>query len=163
MFDRFGCSVALRSPGHITLIPPFWMDAALEAEFQESISNFASSQKGFEIALQNFSFFKPKVIFVDVVKNDSLQQLHENLSCYLTAKNHFHIKKEERRFHPHITIATRDLPKKDFYKAREIFREKKYHACWQADSISILRHDQKKWDVISTSLFQSFNFNHDHQ
>ena len=157
MFDRLTCSVALRSPAHITLIPPFWMDVGLEAELQESIGRFADSQNAFDIELQNFSFFKPSVIFVEVIKNDRLQQLHKNLTSYLMDKDHFHIKKDERPFHPHITIAARDLRKKAFYEAREIFKDKKYDARRQAGSISILRHDQKKWDVISTSQFKSFN------
>jgi 2'-5' RNA ligase len=127
-----------------------------EAELQKSIGSFADSQTAFEVELQNFSFFKSKVIFVEVIKNNNLQQLTENLTSYLIDKN-FHIKKDERPFHPHVTIAARDLQKKAFYEAREIFREKKYYARWQADNISILKHDQKKWEVISTSQFQSFN------
>lgn len=156
MFDRFNCSVALRSPAHITLIPPFWMNPELEAELQESIRSFADSQNAFEIELQNLSFFKPSVIFVEVIKNDKLLQLHENLTSCLIDKDHFHIKKDERPFHPHITIAARDLQKKAFYEAREIFKDKKYYARWQAGSISILRHNKKNWDVVATSQFQSF-------
>jgi 2'-5' RNA ligase len=155
MFDRFNCSVALRSPAHITLIPPFWMNPELEAELQESIRSFAELQNVFEIELQNFSFFKPSVIFVEVIKNDKLQQLHENLTSYLIDKN-FNIKKDERPFHPHVTIAARDVQKKVFYEVREIFKDKKYYAHWQADCISILRHNKKNWDVIAASQFQSF-------
>lgn len=157
MFDRFNCFVALRSPSHITLIPPFWMNPELEAELQESIRSFAESQNAFEIELQNFSFFKPSVIFVGVIKNDKLKQLHENLTSYLIDNIHFNTKKDERSFHPHVTIAARDLHKEAFYEAREIFKDKKYNARWQAGSISILRHNKKNWDVIFTSQFQSFN------
>jgi 2'-5' RNA ligase len=154
MLDRFGCSIALRSPAHITLIPPFWLNPELEAKLMESISSFAGSQHPFEIELQNFSFFKPRVIFVAVSENTQLQQLQKDLADYLMHNFTFPVKKEERPFHPHVTIATRDLHKKTFYEAWEIFRDKKYSAPWEASGISILRHNKKNWDVISTSQFQ---------
>lgn len=154
MRDRFGCSIALRSPAHITLIPPFWLNPALEPELMQSISSFADSQHPFEIELLNFSFFKPRVIFVAVLENNRLQQLQNDLVDHLMHNDSFPVKKEERLFPPHVTIATRDLHKKTFYEAWEIFRDKKYSAEWQASGISILRHNKKNWDVVFTSQFQ---------
>src|SRR5678815_1695710 len=68
MQDHFGCSVALRSPAHITLIPPFWMDDALEKDLGATISGFSKQQTGFEIGLKDFSAFKPRVIYIDVLQ-----------------------------------------------------------------------------------------------
>lgn len=31
MKDRFGCVVAMKSPAHITLIPPFWLAHEMQA------------------------------------------------------------------------------------------------------------------------------------
>lgn len=156
MKERFDCSVALRSPAHITLVPPFWMDEAIESKLTKLLKEFSGAETLFEIGLKNFDAFKPRVIFLDVIPNESLQTLHSRLLDFLvTRSNDLPIEKEDRPFHPHITIATRDLHKKAFREAWEIFKEKSYEASWPVDSISVLRHNQKNWDVIFTSQFDS--------
>jgi 2'-5' RNA ligase len=153
MKDRFGTVVALRSPAHITLVPPFWMDQPLEKPLQTIISNFSLQENSFNITLKDFGAFKPRVIYVGVPENKSLQLLHDRLLQLLISLNTFPIEKEDRPFHPHVTIATRDLHKKSFREAWEVFKEKKYDAPWLVNSISLLRHNQKNWDVIFTSQF----------
>ena len=153
MKERFDCVVALRSPAHITLIPPFWLAEEEEHQLKDAISEFSQSCAGFEVCLKNFSVFKPRVIYVDVMPNQELRSLHDRLEEFLVTKKQFSISKEERPLHPHVSIATRDLHKKAFREAWDIFREKKYESSWIASGISILRHDQKKWDVIFTSHF----------
>jgi 2'-5' RNA ligase len=155
MKDQFGCTVALRSPAHITLIPPFWMEDVLENKLKSTITEFSLKQISFEITLLNFDAFKPRVIYVNVLPNEALQKLQAQLQHFLIQTKLFPIKKDDRPFHPHVTIATRDLHKKAFREAWDIFQQKKYEANWIANSISLLRHDQKKWDVVFTSHFEN--------
>ncbi|MFI5186398.1 MAG: 2'-5' RNA ligase family protein [Chitinophagales bacterium] len=154
MKERFDCLVALRSPAHITLIPPFWMANTLENELENVITGFSQKQISFEINLKNFSAFKPKVIYIDVTPNESLQRLYLQLQDFLIVSNQFPFIQEDRPFHPHVTIATRDLHKKTFQEAWDIFKEKKYQGSWITNGISLLKHNQKNWDVIFTSQFQ---------
>jgi 2'-5' RNA ligase len=154
MQEKYQCQVALKSPAHITLIPPFWMSPELETELLHSIHEFSSIQNPFPIKLRNFSGFKPGVLFVDIEKNKRLDDLKEMLENFLLPKEKFHFKKEERRFHPHVTIATRDLRKKAFYEAWEHFKKIEYAAAWRAESISVLKHNKKNWDVLFTSQFR---------
>jgi 2'-5' RNA ligase len=154
MKEHYECAVALRSPAHITLIPPFWMEERLEQNIEKSIHSFSQQQDPFEIRLENFAAFKPRVIYVDVVPGEALSNLHLQLHDHLIETGLFPIKKEERPYHPHVTIATRDLRKKSFNEAWNIFKEKKYEASWVTNGISLLRHNQKKWEVIFTSQFK---------
>jgi 2'-5' RNA ligase len=151
--EKYGCSVALRSPAHVTIIPPFWMNEELENDLINSIRDFSNTKIKFEIALKDFGAFTPKAIFVDVVKSKSLNELYQSFTEFLFTQNKFPIKKEERPFHPHVTLATRDLYKKAFQEAWEIFSTKKYEALWIISGLSLLRHNQKNWDVILTSQF----------
>ena len=151
--ERYECSVALKSPAHITIIPPFWMNKELENNLINSISEFSITKTKFEIALKDFATFKPKVIFVDIVKSKILDGLYQSFSDFIFSQNKFPIKKEDRPFHPHVTLATRDLYKKAFQEAWEIFSKKKYEALWIVSGISLLRHNKKNWDVIFTSQF----------
>jgi len=161
MKEQFGCVVALRSPAHITLIPPFWMDNSLENKLQDEISNFSQKQISFEITLKNFAAFKPRVIYVGVDPNSSLNILQEDFLQFLLTAKLFPGEMDKRAYHPHVTIATRDLHKKMFLEAWQVFKEKKYKASWMANGISLLRHNQKNWDVTFTSQFkpQLMNYN----
>lgn len=155
MKERFECTVALRSPAHITLIPPFWMDPALEATLQATMNDCCRQQVPFGIDVKNFDVFAPKVIYAALVANKALADLHQYVQRCLLSTGYFPLKEEERPFQPHITIATRDLRKKDFIEAWSIFKGKEYTAHWIVNSISLLKHDQKKWDVVHTSLFSN--------
>jgi 2'-5' RNA ligase len=152
--ERYQCIVALKSPAHITLIPPFWMKEELEADLIRSIDEFSHSKNPFRLDLQNFGAFKPRVIYVDVVKNEILNDLHLSLTEFVLSQDKFPVKKEDRPFHAHVTLATRDLYKKAFYEAWEVFAVKKYEAAWPVTGISLLRHNKKNWDVIFTSQLE---------
>jgi 2'-5' RNA ligase len=155
MKERFSCVVALRSPAHITLVPPFWMEDVKEDKLKNALDVFSRSQTPFAIAVKDFDVFKPRVIYVNVQPNNSLQSLRVRLEQFLLKQEYFPVKKEERPFHPHISIATRDLHKKAFREAWEIFKQKKYETTWIATGVSLLKHNQKNWDVIYTSQLEN--------
>ena len=67
--ERYECMVALKSPAHITLIPPFWMKEELEDDLIRSLEEFSVAKNKFPVELKNFDAFKPTVIYVDVLKN----------------------------------------------------------------------------------------------
>ena len=152
--EQFGSTVALKSPAHITLIPPFWMKENLESDLISSIEKFSAIKNKFEIILKDFNSFKPKVVFVDIIKSEQLNKLYKSFSDFIYLQDRFPIKKDDRPFHPHVTLATRDLYKKAFQEAWEIFSKKKFEALWIVNGISLLRHNKKNWDVIFTSQFQ---------
>jgi len=149
--EHFQCVVALKSPAHITLIPPFWMKDELEDDLISSIEEFSKTQKKFEVILKNFAAFKPRVIYVDIITTRALESLHHGLNDFIYDKNKFPVKIEDRPFHPHVTLAARDLYKKAFHEAWQTFSSKEYEATWLVTGISLLRHNKKNWDVIFTS------------
>ena len=152
--EKYQCLVALKSPAHITLIPPFWMKEELEADLVKSIGEFSLAIKPFQVNLKNFAAFKPRVIYVEVVKNETLNDLQTALTDFVLSQDKYPVKKEDRPFHPHVTLAARDLYKKAFYDAWETFSVKKYEAAWVVNGISLLRHNKKNWDVIFTSQLE---------
>ena len=152
--EHFQCIVALKSPAHITLIPPFWMKEELEPDLISSIIEFSTQKSKFEVILKDFASFKPRVIYIDVAKNEILQDLYDSLNDFICKLDKFPAKKEERPFHPHVTLATRDLYKKAFYEAWPHFSAKKYEAHWKVNGISLLLHNKKNWDVIFTSQLE---------
>jgi 2'-5' RNA ligase len=152
MQQEYDCRVALKSPAHVTLISPFWMNEALEKDLQHALNEFSKKQASFTVSLCNFDFFEPRVIFLRVEENENLEDLHQRLQQHLISLA-FPVKKDCFEFHPHITIATRDLHKKDFYAAKEYFIKKEFSATWSVNSISLLKHNKIKWEVICSSHF----------
>jgi 2'-5' RNA ligase len=148
MRDRFQCKVALKSPAHITLIAPFDMPEGLGTDMQEILRPFAAEQQSFSIQLKNFAAFTPRVIYVDVLPSAALNQLQTALQTTLLQSNRFPIKKDERPFHPHVTIANRDLRKEDFPQAWQHFQQLNYEVSFTAHAIAQLRFNGQVWEIV---------------
>jgi len=153
MLEKYNCKVGLKSPAHITLVPPFWMEEEKEQSLVKDINLFSSQFHPFAIATNNFSVFRPRTIFIATHPNEQLNEIKKAVDRFFENKPFYSIKAETRAFHPHITIATRDLFKKSFYEIWPWFAEKKFSEEWIADGISLLRHNKKNWDVVYTSQF----------
>ena len=150
--EKFGCEVGLKSPAHITLVQPFWMQQEKEHQLMADVDTISSSASPFTIDTKNFSTFKPRTIYIDVAVNEELRSLKATLNDFFSQAD-YKIKIDTRPFQPHITIATRDLHKKDFHEASTFFETKKFKAKWEAGGLSLLRHNSKNWDIIYTSGF----------
>jgi 2'-5' RNA ligase len=150
MLQRFNCKVALKSPAHITLVPPFEMPDSVQPALQELLLSFADRQRNFSIHLKDFAAFKPRVIYAGVLPNTRLSELRTDLETILLQDNRFPIKKEDRPFHPHVTIANRDLTKDDFPLAWQHFQQLSYEVAFNADAISLLRHNNRAWEIAGT-------------
>ncbi|HEX6914039.1 MAG TPA: 2'-5' RNA ligase family protein, partial [Chitinophagaceae bacterium] len=61
---------------------------------------------------------------------------------------------KELEFHPHITVAYRDLDYRIFREAWEEYREKNFDADFEVDNFSLLQHDQKQWNIIATRVLE---------
>ena len=149
MESEYGCKVALRSPAHITLVPPFSISEEKEEELSTHLQQFSRTAKSFSIRVKDFDSFRPSVIFLHVEPDNILLQLKESLELYLLSLNKFPVKKEERAFHPHITIANRDLEKKDFPLAWQYFQQINYEVSFTANAISLLKHNGHTWEIAN--------------
>jgi 2'-5' RNA ligase len=156
MLDKYGCKVGLKSPAHITMIPPFWMHPDKEPSLISDLDRLSSGIQPFTVRTNNFSAFKPRTLFIAVADNQSLSLLKSVADNHFKG-THYGIKTETRPFHPHITIATRDLFKKDFADAWNYFSDKNFEEEWTATGLSLLKHNKKNWDVYHTSQFKNID------
>jgi 2'-5' RNA ligase len=155
MHENYGCAVGLKSPAHITIIPPFWMEEEKEKQIIQDISELSNEFASFELHTNNFSAFKPRTIFIDLLANDNLILLKKKADDFFNHSHEYKVKTDSREFHPHITIATRDLFKKDFAEAWPNFSVKEFKEKWEVKGISLLRHNKKNWDVVYTTQFKN--------
>jgi 2'-5' RNA ligase len=151
LLHEHGLKGALRSPAHITLHRPFEWKEEKENILIEKLSTFKFTED-FKIELKNFAWFEPGVIYVDVVKNDLLEKLHQNLKTF--AQKELKLLNEVndlRGFHPHVTVAFRDLKKPKFYQLKNAFDSRKISGSFACSHFYLLKLE-KKWEVLKEFL-----------
>ncbi|RYF84849.1 MAG: hypothetical protein EON98_08095, partial [Chitinophagaceae bacterium] len=119
---------------------------------KQALELISSLTISFLITTNNFSAFKPRTLFIAVAENESLNML-KKASDQSFRHSDYKMKIENWPFHPHITIATRDLHKKDFVEAWPMFEGKIFLEEFEASRLSLLRHNGRHWDVVYTSAF----------
>jgi 2'-5' RNA ligase len=151
--EHYNSKASLNSPPHITLHMPFRWKEKKEADLVTSVGRFTQSFDPIKVCLDNFSAFAPRVIFINVVKSEALDHLQKSIQRFFKKElNLFNALYKEQPFHPHLTLAFRDLKKPNFKKAWEEFEKKEYKAEFIADRIALLKHNGKIWEV-----FKEFN------
>lgn len=152
--ERFGAKHALKYPAHITLQMPFKANSKNEFFMIDVLKEFAAPQKPFDVQLSGFDCFKPRVIFIRISNPEPLRNLHQQLKPVLLNRLNITENEISKRFTPHLTLATRDLSEKVFYKAwYKMFREQKFEDRFAVNSIVLLKHNGKFWDIYREVMF----------
>jgi len=149
MRDRFGCTAALKSPAHITLVAPFWLSETDEPQLLDALEKFNSRQQAFPVTLSNFSHFGNKVLFVHVEANEQLALLQGEVESYFRHQFPHAIKSDNRPFHPHVTIATRDMSPAAFRDAWLRFSRETYNSTFRVSSLTLLKLSPGKWNILA--------------
>ncbi|WP_372975934.1 2'-5' RNA ligase family protein [Muriicola sp.] len=147
MKDRFGSAHALKSPAHITLQPPFRLPSQEEGRLNAVLKRFAGSQGPFRVTLQGFDCFPPRVIFIRIEDHAPIIELVDRLRDHLTLQSLVETQGDDPPFHPHMTIATRDLKQPAFQRAWAQFKDRPFDASFEVHSIFLLRHKGQFWEI----------------
>lgn len=154
--EKYGPKQALKSPPHITLHMPFlWKEAKL-SELLKTLSSFSESIKQFSYTINGFGAFPPRVIYLNIDPNIQLEALQNNLvnvarkSLKLDNADY-----KNRGFHPHITIAYRDLKKPVFLQAWPQYQQKAFTRQTTARQLTLLQHDGQNWTIYDQFDFRA--------
>ena len=121
----------------------------------DALTDFASKHHAFELSIQNFAAFVPRVIFLDVLKSAELLQLQKELVAHM--KRNLHLQNanyKARGFNPHLTLAFRDLKKSLFDAAYQEVKDKKYSAIFTVNQIALLKHKDQQWELFKSFALQ---------
>jgi 2'-5' RNA ligase len=148
IFEKHQTKGALQAPAHITLHMPFSFEEEKEDKLVSCLESFRFDSN-FQIMFDNYNCFEPRVVFINIVDQDKLFELQKQLVGYV--KRHlmlFNQADDRRGFHPHITVAFRDLKKAVFYKVWEEYRAKPFKGEFSCSSFSLLKHQKDHWTVL---------------
>ncbi len=150
----FHSAHALRSPPHITLLPPFRAaDNNLEL-IEKVLTAVCGETDAFSISIDGFGCFKPRVIYLRPVINQAFESLHRRLSENATTYIGNIVKGSGRPFHPHITLAFKDLKPEMFRKGWVEYKHKSFLAEMSVEGLWLLKHDGKKWQEYKYFHFE---------
>jgi 2'-5' RNA ligase len=154
--EIYNSRVALKSPPHVTLQPPFKWDRERIPDLDRCLQDFTKERSPVPMVLENFSAFKPRVIYIDVHRNPELVEIWKQLTDYLeTELAIVDPVSKTRPFAPHLTVGFRDLTKENFQKAWAKFREKKLYYEFTVDRITLLQHNGQRWEIDREYSLQS--------
>ncbi len=156
MKTRYNSGQALYAPPHITLHMPFeWnesKESAMFKPFQKKLSGFPN----LEIGLNDFDAFPPRVIFINPDPSRKLIELYKKIGEI--AREDLRLLNQDRLnkpFHPHVTIAFRDLKRERFEEAWEEFKSRKYHRSFICKSVWLLKKTDTRWIPTAEISFEA--------
>ena len=137
---------ALRSPPHITLHMPFNWKERKEQELITTLSGFTTHMRPFPVSLKGYGSFAPRVIYLNVIPSGDLMKFQQELTHFCRINlNLLNATPREMPYHPHLTLAFRDLKKQEFLKAWEVCKPRPYEAEFVASGVHLLRHEGYEW------------------
>lgn len=146
--EKYKSKASLNSPPHITLHMPFQWKEEKETELVEAFEKFNPNVKPFNLKLSGFGSFPPRVLFIDVEKNEALNTLHKELHQHCKKElNVFNANYKDRGFHPHLTLAFRDLKKPMYTEAWKEFESKDFLEEFPITKFALLKHNGRVWET----------------
>ena len=137
--DKFGLCWGLRQSPHVTIKAPF--DTEKLEPFVDYLEGLAKEIVPFDVELNGFNYFKPKVIFLDVKENPSLKDLHFRILKDVKEK----FKIEPHQFEGenvkfHSSLALEDVTEEKFEKAKKYLTKYNPNFKFKAKTLGIFYH-----------------------
>jgi 2'-5' RNA ligase len=147
LHQKFGLKGALRSPAHITLHRPFEWQEEKEHLLRQKLRSF-SSTPSFPLNLRGFDTFSKRVVFIAVDPDHRLTDYYLALKRF--AKKELALLNEwedERGFHPHVTVAFRDLKPRHFHPVLDFVNTVTFDHQVMVEGFSLLKLGDK-WEEL---------------
>ncbi|MBP7847227.1 MAG: 2'-5' RNA ligase family protein [Burkholderiales bacterium] len=142
--NLFQAQAALRSPAHITLIPPFNADERELNQITLIIAHLATQQHELELQLKGWQHFGVRTIYLGfeayLALSSLKRQCHQQISRITKLR-------QEAEFIPHISIINRDLAEIDFNSAWEYFSSQSYPVLTKCTQLALLKHTPFGWQI----------------
>lgn len=145
---RFSARKALANFPHITLIPPFRREA--ESNVIERFMELSLRKEPFDVELCNFGSFQNRnnpVIFIELGHSADLFSLQRFFAEKFPVNYNI--------FHPHITVAYKDLSMENYDAAWEEYIKKVFSGTMRISSVHLYRHSDGKWNDIAKIPLQN--------
>ncbi|AFZ36520.1 Phosphoesterase HXTX [Stanieria cyanosphaera PCC 7437] len=149
----YNSKAALKSPPHVTLQAPFHLEKDNLPVLEKKLAEFVKSESTMPMILDGFSAFRPRVIYVNVLKTPELLTIQTKLTNHLESTlGIVHRAAKSRPFAPHMTVGFKDLTKTNFYQAWEEFKDQKIYFEFTVSNLTLLTHNGSCWEIYREFL-----------
>jgi 2'-5' RNA ligase len=152
---RYNSRAALKNMPHITLKAPFIIDAQHYLKLLHWFEDLRIETPKFTLQLNGFgSFPNPKkpVIFVKPEPSPNLHRLQKEIIGFYSADIFPALNSTDKQFHPHMTVAYRDLSFPDYEQAWAEYAAKQYNAAFEVNEVVLLQHNGRQWNPVCRCL-----------
>jgi 2'-5' RNA ligase len=147
--QKFNVKYALKSPAHVTLKMPFSYNEAKEEVLILSLANFLKQFQGFPMQLGGVNTFGRRVIFIGVSAEERLIHLQAELKNFCKRELNLVDELSDRNFHPHLTIAYKDLKESNFEDVLRVIRSQDINGEMRVNKVSVLKRQDGKWSELT--------------
>jgi 2'-5' RNA ligase len=145
LLQKFGVKYALKSPPHITLKMPFSYNEAKEDQLVQRIGGFLKEQLPISVKITGVGTFGNRVIFLAIEKSLSLEHLQRGLKVFCKTELNLVDELSDRNFHPHLTVAFKDLKPAHFSEILQEVRSRSFSGEFIASQLVLLKRIEGKW------------------
>jgi 2'-5' RNA ligase len=144
--SRYGCSSGFRTPPHVTLIPPFELAGTEDLpDLELALAEFARGQPPFLARVEGFGAFGDRTVFASPVEQPEWGALHRNLYRHIGHDFPGLIRPDKRPFHPHVTIANRDIPSGASLEILAHLRAAGINVDYPVDHLALMEYESWAW------------------
>lgn len=146
---KFSTTKSLSWTPHITIADRVLMPQNKFNKICRELRNICAKTKPIKVKTKEIEFVKlskspfenPYIIFIKVEVDKELQKIHDFIQDNIY-KGLVRPSYKSKKYAPHITLAYRDLTKKNFEKAKEYFKKKPINAKYSfaLDNIHLISH-----------------------
>ena len=144
---KYHTQKALSSEPHITIIPPFWYPSSKIDVLKNVITHVSKFTWEFDIQLNGYKTFPRNVLFIDVLMSEELQQCHDQTYNCLPQELFYKVKRYHT-FHPHITVAFKDISDENFAEAKKEYLPSEFKRSFTFPGLALYKHNRKIWTRV---------------
>lgn len=145
--DEFGIKYALKSPPHITLKMPFNYNEAKEELLVAKLGDHLKGQQAFPVKISGLGNFGNRVVFLAIERSEQLIQIQQKLKLFCKQNLHLIDELSDRNFHPHLTIAFKDIKSNQFPEVLTFAKKQSFDAEFYAADLVLLKRKEGAWII----------------
>lgn len=143
--NQFNVKYALKSPAHVTLKMPFSYNEAKVEKLIQVLRKFLIQFESFPISIGGVDTFGKRVIFLKIKADDRLTKLQAELKVFCKRELNLVDELSDRNFHPHMTIAFKDLKEIHFDEILNLVKKRSIQEEYFVSNIHLLKRIEGRW------------------
>jgi len=150
MNQQYGCRSGHGTPIHVTLVPPFQLPSpCTTADIAAALAQMAADKKwhSFNAKIEGFDAFGDRTLFAKVIPSAVWTAFRAAVCSAAALATPGAVRKDNRPFQPHVTVANRDIPPGASTEALEYLNQLELQATFPVDNITIFERRDKRWVV----------------